>query len=46
MQNNAFGGYGAGMGFAGMAQQQRNPLSTALDRESVVSPAGSSMGCE
>lgn len=46
MQNNAFGGYGASMAFAGMTQQQRNPLSNALDRERMASPATSGMGCE
>lgn len=44
MQNNAFGGYGAGMAFAGMTQQQRSLLSNALDRERMVSPASSGMG--
>jgi hypothetical protein len=44
MQNSVFGGYGASMAFAGMNQQQRNPLSTALDRERMASPAGSGMG--
>ncbi len=46
LQNSAFGGYGASMAFAGMTQQQRNPLSNALDRERMASPAGSGMGCE
>lgn len=46
MQNNAFGGYGAGMAFSSMTQQGRNPLSNTLDRERMASPAGSGMGCE
>lgn len=46
MQNNAFGGYGAGMAFAGMTQQQRSLMSNALDRERMESPASSGMGCE
>lgn len=46
MQNNAFGGYGAGMAFAGMTQHQRSLLTNALDREIMVSPASSGMGCE
>jgi CCR4-NOT transcription complex subunit 2 len=46
LQNNAFGGYGAGMAFAGMTQQQRSLMSNALDRERMASPASSGMGCE
>ncbi len=46
MQNSAFGGYGAGMAFAGMTQQQRSLLSNALDRERMASPASPGMGCK
>jgi hypothetical protein len=46
MQNNAFGGYGAGMAFAGMTQQQRSVLSNAPDRDRMASPASSGIGCE
>lgn len=46
-QNNAFStGYGASLGFAGMMQQSRDPLSNALDRDKMVSSAGLGMGRE
>lgn len=44
LQNNAFGNYGASMAFASMTPHQGNPLSSALDRERMTSPAAPGAG--